>query len=177
MTGLVVVLGDSISWGAGPEDGLVWHRRITNRPNAEWRSYAIGGFTIQNPPVSASTVAAMSSGYNEAILLGYMGINDVTGGRTGAQIFANWDSYRSTLQAAGWKVVVATLPNYTPNNTPGADFRTLLQASGSFDGVPDIAASLTNSGDSTYFDPDQIHLRSAGAAVVGSLFTTVMAGI
>lgn len=174
MTALVVVLGDSIVYGTGAADGKPWHQRITNRSASEWRAYGVGGQTMQSPAVSAAAVAAMASGYSEALLLIYLGINDVTGGRTGAQIFSDMDAYRATVQASGWKVVAATLPNYAANNTPGADLRTALLASVNFNGVADLATALPNSADATYFLTDGIHPNATGHGVIGSTFNTAM---
>lgn len=179
MTGLVVTLGDSITWGTGPEDGKIWHRYINNRSASEWRSYAVGGFTMQAPPVAAATLAPMSAGYSDPVLLIYLGINDISGGRTGAQLFGDMDAYRATVMAAAtpWKVVACTLPDSPTNNAQALDFSARLQASVNFSAIADLHSVLNDHTNSTYFDTDGIHLKSAGAAVVGGLVDTAMGGI
>ncbi len=178
---LVATVGDSITWASGPSDGRAFHRYITNRPNSEWRSYAIPGFTMQSPPISAATLAAMKAagGFSEAIALVYLGTNDVTGGRTGAQIFADLDAYRATLQASGWKVAACLLQDIVGFSSICTDFNTLLSASASFDAKADFHTSPLDDGTNTTYFPkaDGVHPSTVGASIQGSRADTAMMSI
>ena len=176
MTALVVISGDSISWGSGAIDGVAWHQYVTNRPTAEWRSYSVPGFTMNAPPVSASAVAAMFSGYSEYIVILYLGTNDVAT-RTGAQMHTDYDNYCTTIRNAGGKVVACTLPQQPAHDDVAQAFNTLLLASSNHNALANLRAVLPDCTDTTLFSTDGIHPTTAGHALIGSTVNTAMTGM
>jgi hypothetical protein len=174
---MVAIVGDSLSIGVGSESGEAWHYRLTNRPSHEWRSYAVdGSFLFANPPISAANLVAAGTGYTEKVAVIWMGTNDVIGAaRTGAQLFGNFESYRTTLQSSGWKVIACNLQKMSANDANAVDFNALLAASTAYEGKVDLRAVLPDHTDTTYYTSDGVHLKDAGFALVANAVDAVLA--
>ena len=177
---LVVTLGDSLTVGSGSESGQAWHYRVTNRPLSEWRSYAYeGAFLYSGTPQTAANLVTSGAGFTEKICVMWIGTNDMySGARTGAQLWSDYNTYRSTIMASGWKTVGCTLQAMGTNDAAAQAFNTLLLAnSASFSAVADLRSTLSNSSNTTYYTSDAVHLKDAGYVVAANLIQTAMESI
>ena len=108
----------------------------------------------------------------ENILVYLAGRNDLANGRTVQETYDALAAYGAARQAAGWIVVVCTIPNRT-GSTTNQDVNVLLKAgyTGFADVLVDVAAitELADPTDTDYFNVDGIHLITAGYTLVAAL--------
>jgi lysophospholipase L1-like esterase len=181
-TRTVVTWGDSMSMGVGSAECRPWHDRVSSRPNSMWYTFNCDGGAFFLPVITASDINTYLGGSNEKVVVIWMGTNDIiTHGRTGVQLEADFATACTTLNGAGWKVIVCTLQHFATNNTQRAAFNTLLKANyaGYADAIVklDEAPELDNAADAAYYTSDGVHLTDAGHAAAAALIQTAMASV
>ncbi len=179
---IVVVHGDSISWGSGVEDGYVWHQRLAQRSASTWFAPAIGGFRAYNPPVTAAKILAYP-GSGERIVLLAQGTGDLYDGQSAAQLKTNISTIATDLRNGGAKVIVATVQDIFENiagqevqrGIYNTDLR--LTYTGFADALADIAAGtgMSDHTNSTYYLTDGIHLKRAAHIVWATIWDAAIA--
>jgi lysophospholipase L1-like esterase len=181
-TRTVALLGDSITAAYTSQTFVPWHdpSYVTNRSGSLWYTFGGDGVTIASPGITAANLASLN-GATEAVVILYIGTNDIIAGQTGAQAESNISTYCTTLKNAGCKVLVCTLQAFVTNNAERLNLNTLLKANYATyaSGIIklDEAAQLSDSTNTTYFAPDGIHLVDGGLAVVGGLAQTALAAL
>lgn len=176
-TGKVVVYGDSITAGLGSDLMLPWPYLVTSRDlTHEWRIYGHdgAGFWSAIRTVTAAQIAAMVTTGDVVVLDG--GVNDMLNGRTGAQLFTDYDAYRSTIQATGAKVVGVTLQDMA-TDTEAQNFNTSLNGAGTYDAIADVRTALPDCTDTSLFTDDQVHPKDAGHAAKATAIQTALASV
>ena len=141
-----------------------------------------GAATQPQPPCHAST-------NNPAIVAEWLGSNDLTLGRTPAQVAADLKARWTLLQNAGCKVVAFTILSRTPGEGNAgfftaagrASLNSLIQSNAAAMGilVADVAADSRIGcdlcyNDTTYFSTDLTHLNDAGYNIVASIAAPVI---
>lgn len=130
---------------------------------------AVSGSSISHLTSRADTVDAslLSSLYDTGILCVMIGTNDLSGGTTAAQYLTNLKAYCAARKAAGWLVVVSTIPprnDVTFNGkraTANAEINNAVNIGVSWDAVASWDADVTIGVDAaasnaTYY-PDGVH--------------------
>lgn len=153
-------------------------------------SVAQAGVTLQAITAIASTWVdvLLDSGQARRVNAIWAGTNDLSGGTSGADVYAHLVSYCNARRAAGWNriAVFTALPRSEVGIVPGHEarrqaFNTLVRANYTTfaDGLVDVAADsrIGDDGDEldrTYYDSDRVHLVNAGQAVVTELASPVI---
>lgn len=176
---LVANVGDSLSIGSGSESGRPWWDRVTNRISSEWRSYAYGGaFLFTIPPITAANLVTAGAGYSEKVAILWIGTNDINSGtRTAAQLWSDYDTYRATLQASGWKVIGCTLQAMASNDAQAQAFNTSLLGSSNYNAIANLRSVLADKTNTTYYTSDQVHLKDAGYAQAAAIIEAALATV
>lgn len=119
------------------------------------------------------------SGMNVVVLWG--GINDIAMGQTTPEVYSRLVSLSRHLKSLGWRVLVCTLFSALNFETQRVAFNGLVQNNWwqFADGIIDLASDATLGpvgacSNATYFQPDGIHLKDAGYALVGALEQTAI---
>lgn len=111
----------------------------------------------------------------------WAGTNDIqTALKTGATLLTDALALASAVRAAGMKIVICTLQDFTTNRAEKTIYNAgLVTNAASFDGLVrlDLRSELSNNADSTYFTSDAVHLKDAGYAIVASEINAVLAVI
>lgn len=116
--------------------------------------------------------------YAANIVVFFEAVNDfVTNNASVAQAFTNYQTYVAQARAGGWKVLLCTSTPTTNTgnsaNTRVPQFNTLLRANATLSDLPllDLAVhpNLDDPTDSTFFQPDGLHLKDAGYATIADL--------
>lgn len=167
------VIGDSLSMGAGSETGRPYWDRLTGLGDYTVYTYPDSGSAITvNYPVSAATVAGQK-GATDAIAVVFLGVNDYLAySRTGAQVEAGLATYCGTLHSAGMTVLLVNTPalhdsgaetqRLAGNSLLASNYTSYATA------LVDIATTLNDETDGTYYTADRLHFTDAGHAVVAS---------
>lgn len=119
---------------------------------------------------------------SNSILIAWEGSNDIQFGASLATAQSRWNTYFASRVSAGWasngcKLVACTViprgDSTAPKNVIRDDFNAWLRTNYSTYAthLVDLAADsrLQDTGNTTYFDADTIHLTTAGYAVVAEL--------
>lgn len=181
---------DSLTAGVGATAGNDYPRQLWallgSNPSDHIWNYAVTSSTINIAVGRASTT---SFGYNdpvddiESIVLFLAGTNDINGGESGADTYAEYVSYCQARQAQGYKVIAFTMLPFgtvAAHETERQAFNVLVRANWATfsDAIADIAADsrIGDSGDqndTTYF-ADKIHCTDAGYAIVAGIAKTAI---
>lgn len=177
--------GDSLTLGKSPAQQTPYPSQVSTLLSMDWWNLGVDGKTMNEPTIGVFVNATAfdshyNSGYSRNVAVLWIGFNDIfTGGRTGAQVFADIVTWCTARKAAGWKTVVLTIHPvaYAGWDTEEAE-RLALNAlinggDSSIDQVADVSAlaHLQNPADATYFQ-DGVHLTTAGYADVAALVAT-----
>jgi len=182
----VFVFGDSLTQGIGSVTATAWTDYVSNRPYSAWYLNGTGGqaiFAGTGKPSTSDVIALKGS--NEGIFIMWLGANDlITFPTTGANIEGAINAYCTAVRAAGYKVIVTTMPAMTataPQQVERISLNNLLVAN--FTSYADAIVRLDTQGflsDPTnliYYQSDGVHLTDAAYTLIGGLFQTAMAGI
>jgi hypothetical protein len=109
----------------------------------------------------------------------WIGVNDATLGA--ATIYANIQAYCIAARSAGWnKIILCTEIDAVTgawHGTVWPALNALIYANHSFvDGIADLGArvELQDATNLTYYNADQVHLVTAGYAIVGAVVGTAL---
>ena len=177
--------GDSLTQGVEASDEFNYHypfqmSRIAASPFKLWNNGQGGAQLTTAANLAATTVLARlagSSAYTNRVVIALWGTNDIANGRTDAQVIADINTYIANIRAgdAGAKILFITiLPRVPFNGTQDgyiAGVNAHIISGAAHDGYIDAAsdARLDDAADTTYYDPDGIHLNDAGYAVLAEL--------
>jgi lysophospholipase L1-like esterase len=138
-----------------------------------------GGAKIQDNVLATTIKTQLTNfaGYTNRVVVFWFGTNDISSGRTEAQIEADIDSYISAVRAhdAGAIIIGCTIIARTSfNATQNALIVTIndhIKVTADFDRVVDLAADarFSDGTDTTYYNADGIHLNDTGYGVVAGL--------
>ena len=180
--GLVVFDGNSLTTGVGGTIGNDYPAQLlaTLAPG-RWRAHdvAVGGQTTSDMLADAATQVdrLCSSGYPRNVVVCLTGTIDRPADGNAARQ-AKLQSYCQGRRAAGFKVIVITLPSHNQEDYPGAtraEFNDWIRANyRSFaDGLADAGADPRIGAPGAFADPvyfpDGLHLNDAGYAVVAEI--------
>lgn len=139
---------------------------------------------ITRAPQSVYPLAAKAQ--NAILVMGIGGESSLfTEHKTGAQIYAQLVAYSAAAKAQGFdKVLGLTVPPSTSITGSDETARTTLNgliladASHAFDATVDISVSpLNDPTNTTYFNADGLHLKTAGSTVVSGLVGPTLRGL
>lgn len=181
-TAIVYCDGDSITFGTQSTNEVDWSypaqmARLFAAPPKIWNGGS-GGDTIQANASAVQPIGHLGAwSYTKKTICFLYGTNDISAGRTEAQIEADIDSYISAVHADDSTVHIVgmtILPRDPFNATQDALVATIndhILNTAAFDSTLDIASDprLDDATDTTYFDADGIHLNDAGYAVMAEL--------
>ena len=147
---------------------------------ADWYFYnmGIGGQTAVQMAADATThIDPLKGQYGKRnVVICFAGTNDLASGTTAANTHTALSGYCSGRKAAGFEVYIVTiLPRGTNAVLLAAisDCNDLIKANYATyaNGIIDLTAhtEFSDATDTTYFDADQIHLTTAGYALLASL--------
>ncbi len=181
-----IMEGDSITVGFGVSDQSVncwpaqWEKLHTNPP--KWHHRAVTGETLATMLTQAATqvdaVLSQSAQFTTKIAVLLAGSNDVSAGRTSADIITDLQTWHNGRHTAGFDETVAftVLPSTSfdaTKETQRAAVNTWLRSNWATiaDTFVDIAADsrLDDATDSTYYQADGVHPNSTGLGVVAEL--------
>lgn len=114
------------------------------------------------------------------ILLDMGGTTDISSGLSAAQVTVNAEAYWDNRRAAGYDYIIAVnipaaFPWFTaPQNVQRGIANTNFLASSSLDACFDIAATLNNALDPTYYIGDGLHLSDTGCDFVADCFIEML---
>lgn len=193
----LVVEGDSLSaenTAGQATNGNYWPNQLAwkyaaNGQMVSITNCAVSGEQLQTMVTqgAAQVDAAFDSRKSRMYVVLWAGTNDIAaGGRTAAQVWTDMQTWVTARRAAAAsasttiKVIgISMLPrgNFTaPQATERNSFNVSFLASGTtvFDAIVDTTADsrLQNSGDTTYFNADTIHLNNTGYTIITSLVKT-----
>lgn len=177
-------------------DSQTWRNQDTNEDIVSYVRSAVPAKRIYNIATSGYTLVEMDTLHvdereptllhaNKHALVAWGGTNDLFELATGATTYSRLVTYCNNRRADGWENIVVL--NLIPQDKAGAPagYETQRQAFNSLlaagwpdicDAMVDIAADprLQDPHNTTYFDPDQLHLLPAGHAVVAELVEPVL---
>lgn len=152
--GRIVVDGTSIDEGAGSTYFESWPRRMIPLLSGSPEVYNVaimgGTFASQTSAlVQWSSIYASTAPYNY-LIVGTLGTNDLAASSTAAETYTALQAYLAIVRAAGWRVILGTIPPRTnltgSKETERQAYNTLLRANyrvlGCV-GVIDFAADVT----------------------------------
>ncbi len=189
----VVFAGDSLTAGSFSTLGLNYPTQITYPWSVRTYNYGAPGQTAAqlSTYVAAQINGAFSASYSRNVCCLWIGTNDLDAATAPATVYSTLQSLCTSIQGAGFKVVVlTTLPRSSSSGTFEADRQTLNASIRSgfsgltlaCDAVADVGADATigaagsqNSG--TYYSSDHIHLLNAGYLIVAGIVGTALAGL
>ena len=193
----IVFVGDSwtygvnASGGAGTTGGTCSPGSvIRGLGSANWDGTNLGtqgwwvGNLVADKPVHVDPLYSPGRPLNIAVVL--IGINNLGGGQTPAQVYSQLVAYCQSLQAGGWKVVVCTLPSADYQGTVEDTSRDTYNSSirsgwtGFADALADVASDPHLGPDGSYsnttwYSSDQLHLSDAGYASVATVVLGALA--
>lgn len=154
------------------------------RANYDYCNYAVSGLTLVNLLSDDDyTVGAIAECYSESVCVLWAGTNDIAGGASAATVTANLLAYVAAQKAAGYThVLVLTVIDRTSFDaakdairaTVNSDIASNAATSGYT--VVDVAAFLNDATNTTYYNADGTHLKTAGYAyVAGEVATAIQA--
>jgi lysophospholipase L1-like esterase len=175
--------GDSLTFGTQSSDELTFsYPAQLSRMGAHYPKIwndGTGGAKIQDNVLATNVKTQLTNfaAYTNRVVMFWFGTNDISSGRTEAQIEADIDSFISAVRAhdAGAIIIATTIIAREPfNPTQDALIVTIndhIKVTADFDRVVDLAADarLSDGTDTTYYDADGIHLNDTGYGVVADL--------
>lgn len=190
----VVFKGDSIT--AAAQTGSI----LDSYPAAIIRNAATPIHKAYNLGVASQTLQTMASNYateiaplynasygaNGNILIIFAGTNDLAATRTGAQVYADYQTICAAARATGFKIIIASpIDRATTGLVAGWDtqrqnLRTLFAGDSSFaDTYVDLAADTTigvtgTALDTTYFQSDKTHPTDVGYQYLATLLQSAV---
>jgi hypothetical protein len=182
---MVVHVGDSLTLGnaATLPEYTYPAQMLATVPHARLNQ-GVGSSVIGDAITAAAEVDAAYDAARTCVCVVWHGTNDIALGASGADTHVKLAAYCAARQAAGWLVVVGTLPaidyaGITPAiQAEYAAYRALIQANHATysNGWVDIGADarMSDASNSTYRAADMVHFTNAGFAVVASLFGTAV---
>lgn len=187
---VIVNEGDSLTQdganGIAVSQRYVWLGQQATSTSASSANLAVGGSGISNLQSRLSNLAQY---YKEDagldLLTVLVGTNDLAGGSSAAQIFADLKAYCQAVKAAKpWKIMLFTVPSRTDSTieTKRAALNSLIVADNSFyDYIVrvDQNANIGCNGcySNTTFFSDGVHMTVAGQAELGTLYANALAAI
>lgn len=189
LAGVVVFEGDSLTAGYDPNNGTddttvisPPHQFAIRNPSALVTNVAGDGDEVVNMIGEASTQVTprydSSKPFNVASIWG--GTNDMVDVRTAAETYANISTWCTARRSTGFKVICSnTIRRVDLNETKRTSLNAMLAAGHSFcDALVDLSALLGDwTTNPSYWEFDQIHITSAGTAVVAAAWETAIRGI
>lgn len=185
-TAFIAYRGDSQTVGFGISSDDTHVRIMCEQWGLEPKTHVIAtpGDRVDNHMIpSLSTFNALltsqSSGYTRKIAILFGGTNDINqGGRTGAQVKADIDTWRSSVLGAGYTECwfIPPLP-YTAGTyeTERQSLISLVAADSNWDGRfirsdlnTDIGVAGANL-NSTYYQSDTLHMKATAHAILGQI--------
>ena len=191
LAGQIVFEGDSWTAGTGSTNGYetvtgdVYPRHAMDSLGNQWAGVNHGhtGDSLADLVLQSAAIDALYDGAAPVNVLAVLcGINDISGGRTAPQVRDDMIAYCQARRAAGWKVLLISLP---PNdlNIGSAAFNPVRNAINAYhdahwreyaDGycALHLDSRIGKDGcemDATYYGVTHIHLTDAGYLVLGRL--------
>lgn len=173
LTGYFIQQGDSITEGNGGTLNRNWPTYLGVPPNVGLYNHAVTGRQLQ------STLGAQDfdtdANRASAFLLCYLGTNDISAGRTAAQIQADYTTYCNARVTAGFtraNIVIGTL---AMRSNVARDVNVWLRANYTTIGgrLADVGADSligTETSGTTYGDSANVHLNDAGYQLMADVF-------
>lgn len=188
---IILHIGDSLTTGIYPTEGSAWAQVLHSSLGTNyWFTQAKAGNTLGQWITDVGRLEHFgqerflpsSNGSKTAIV--WLGTNDITAGATGAVTYARYQTLVRHLKTSGFGSIIALtcLPRTesgvttVTHATERASFNTLLKADSETALVVDLDtnSNLTDETNTTYFEGDQVHLNTAGAAEVASTVETAL---
>lgn len=161
-----------------PFPSLVATALANKRP---FRAAGLNGTTYTSRNASVAVRVDRLFGSSErGVIVDCGGTSDLIAGTSAATLLSTVQSYVQARQAAGWRVIVCTIPPWStitgPQETERAAYNTSLRSAGWWDGLADLAAhaNLDDATDATYF-VDGTHFTAAGAQAARDVVLTALA--
>ena len=151
------------------------------------KNFGVGSQTLPNMTADAATQidAPFASTLVQSILVQNGGVNDIytrvaTEGKTAAAaaaaVIADWETYVTDRQAAGWQVVSLTIIAIASGiwtatmETARGLVNAHITASSLPDAVVDLAAmsEFSDANDATYYQSDKVHPTAVGNGVISA---------
>ena len=202
VTERIICLGDSLTQGYGVQEIDSFPNKLADLQSAVAVGYdgnvfrsddgirtkkvinkGYNGYTTQNiiDNMLQNTILRRDENLTRDIVVLFAGTNDIALGTSAATVYANLTTIIDSLQAEGFEVFVCTLID---RNDLGSGFDTTRAALNTLinsntagaDGVIDLFADsrLSDASNSTYFQADALHLKSAGNAVIAELIEAAL---
>lgn len=178
-TGRAVFQGDSLTNGYPDQTPYPTLFLVAN-PLATTFNVAVDGASVNNM-LEAGPISAVDSRYvTGAVAVIWGGTNDLSEGRTGAQVHSAISSWCTGRRSTGFKIVVLNcIARGDINNTERLALNSLLVSSHAFaDAVVDVATPL---GDwntiPSYWQADHIHITTAAEQVVATAVSNAVRGL
>lgn len=181
----IVCDGNSLTQGFGATANTNYQAHLLGLVGGSYRIVNVGIPSQETPGMTTrapSVVDPIVTWPGGADLIAWENTNDINAGASLATCQSRWNDYFSARQAAGWgsngtrlvaMTTIARGPFSGAQDTIIADFNTWLRANYTAyaTDLVDLAADarLSDPTNTTYFDADQIHLKSAGYSVVAEL--------
>jgi hypothetical protein len=176
----VICHGNSLTGGPSFDTSYPTQTRALLGDEVDYTIAGTAGMTTPTMITEAATrIDTRLSSWNKAnILVGWEGRNHVVvSGASAATAYSSLATYYAARQAAGWKVVAATvLPSQSLSNVTRATLNQSIRDNWQTfaDALADLAADPTIGPDgansnATYYS-DTIHLTAAGNAVAAQVF-------
>jgi hypothetical protein len=178
----VVFVGDSLTAGGPPLKPISKNYPAIVCQQSGWAfkplMVAVPGQTIaQQMSLVSGELAAMDlTPFGKSVAVVCCGSNDVVAGRTSAQILTDLAAMGTTLQTAGYKVILATI---TPRTLPSDQAATLAAVNAGLrtgysafaNALVDWAIDprLADPTNTTYYNSDQCHQTDVGDGVKAQL--------
>ena len=179
----VIFAGDSITWGADATDRILYSTpaqfsRIGPK-NPKVYNRGSSGYTWTTDTNATAVKLQMTrfANYPRRRIVAFYGRNDITTGRTSAQIIADIDTFITNIRThqADAKVYGCTILPRTSESAGGLIIKDAvndyIKNTADFDLVIDYAADsrLSDASDLTYFSADGVHLTDAGHGVCAEI--------
>jgi lysophospholipase L1-like esterase len=186
----IICDGDSLTRGYGSAPGQDYPSQLSRLLDTRLvRAFGVGGQFIDsmNADAAAQIDPLYSAARTENVVICWAGVNDIYQvDEDPATIYAAVVDYCQDRQAAGFKVVVATMLSFGASAPPDHEesrqtFNALVRANWATfsDGLADLAADprIGLPGachDRAYFYGDEVHLIDAGYAIVAGIFSAAL---
>jgi lysophospholipase L1-like esterase len=187
----IIFDGDSLTAGAIINNNHNWPYKLLLPAAYRQVNIAEGGLQLTTMVSEAAAKADpwLLGGSNTDVVVCWGGTNDLAGGRTEANVRADYKTYTAARKSAGADKVIflGTIPRPTSSNFTDGNLTSLttdqradfdagsgtwnVDAFVDLNDDPTIGGSIANGNhlSSTYFQTDHIHLKEAGAAIVANL--------
>lgn len=174
---VVICDGDSLTAGDGLTFVQTYPYQLADalgRANYDVYNFGIGGQTIVQMSAARNTrITPHYGAWNGHTVVVWGGTNDLNGSATAAATYAVLAAHVNALLATGFRVIVLTMVKRgtsAPLETKRTDYNALINGTAGWE-IIDVGAraEFSDATNLTYYQADQIHLTTAGYAVVAGL--------